>query len=351
MVWNSITRYKKYIFLVGDDTFFGQAENVECKGLTTIFLKEAGMDTSPHKSDFVHVNGINLHYLDWGGSGDVLLFLAGMGCNAHIFDDFATRFVDQFHVLALTRRGHGESDHPETGYDVDTLTEDIRQFMDALGIHKAILAGHSMASIELSHFSALYPERVLKLIFLDAAYDRSSTSTKNFREKNPWRNIQPPGLDDDYYTEQDYFAATRRAYPSFTPIWNQAMEDQSYHEISKTPEGKIIDRMGDTITNALTDTLYSYAPEDSKVKAPALAFFCLSKALYSLSEEWMTEEQRTQIREFVEAVENPWTRENIDQFQKNVPHAKIVEISQGHHYCFIKHEELVFEEMRKFLNS
>lgn len=309
------------------------------------------MDTSPHKSDFVLVNGINLHYLNWGGEGNVLLFLAGMGCNAHVFDDFAPRFVDQFHVLALTRRGHGESDHPETGYDVDTLIEDIRQFMDALGIQKAILVGHSMASIELSHFSALYPERVLKLIFLDAAYDRSSASTKNFREKSPWRTIQPPGLDADYYTEQEYFAATRRAYAYFVPIWSQAMENQSYHEVSKTPEGKIIDRMGDTITKAITDTLYSYVPEDAKIKAPTLAFFCFSKALYSISDDWMTEEQKTQIREFVEAVENPWTQENSDQFQQNAPHARIVEIPNGHHYCFIHHEQLVYDEMRGFLNT
>jgi pimeloyl-ACP methyl ester carboxylesterase len=122
------------------------------------------MDKSPHESNFVNVNGINLHYLDWGRNGDVLLFLAGMGCNAHIFDQLAPRFIDQFHVLALTRRGHGESDHPETGYDVDTLTDDLRQFLDSLGIEKVILTGHSMASVELSHFSALYPERILKLI-------------------------------------------------------------------------------------------------------------------------------------------------------------------------------------------
>src|SRR5574338_755440 len=142
------------------------------------------MDTSPHKSDFVNVNGTRLHYLDWGGSGEVLLFLAGLGCNAHIFDKFAPRFTDNFHVIALTRRGHGESDHPETGYDTDTLTEDIKQFMDVLGIDKAILAGHSMAHIELSHFAALYPERALKLIFLDAAYDRTSDSYKNMLAKN-----------------------------------------------------------------------------------------------------------------------------------------------------------------------
>ncbi len=75
------------------------------------------MDTSPHTSAFVHVNGIHLHYLDWGGPGPVLLFLTGMGCFAHIFDRFAPRFVEDFRVLALDRRGHGDSDYPETGYD------------------------------------------------------------------------------------------------------------------------------------------------------------------------------------------------------------------------------------------
>ena len=44
-----------------------------------------------------------------------------------------------------------------------------------------------------------------------------------------------------------------------------------------------------------------------------------------------------------------WTRESIELFRKNVPHARIVEIPDGHHYCFIAQEELVYEEMRKFL--
>jgi pimeloyl-ACP methyl ester carboxylesterase len=136
------------------------------------------MDTSPHKSDFVKVNEIRLHYLDWGGSGQVLLFLAGLGCNAHIYDRIAPRFIDQFHALALTRRGHGESDYPETGYDIDTLADDIRQFMDILKIDQAVLIGHSLAGIELSHFAALYPERVVKLVYLDAAYYRNSDEYK-----------------------------------------------------------------------------------------------------------------------------------------------------------------------------
>lgn len=307
------------------------------------------MAKSLHKSDFVSVNGVRLHYLDWGGSGDVLLFLAGMGCNAHIFAHLARRFTDKFHVMALTRRGHGESDHPETGYDVDTLTEDIRQFMDTFKIEKMILAGHSMAGIELSHFAALYPERALKLIFLDAAFDRSTASYKNMVETNPLRKIQPPGLDIDYYNKEDYFVAMKRAYPSFITIWSEAMEEQSRHELMKTPEGKITDKMSDTISKAITNTLTSYMPEDSKITAPTLGIFATHNGIYYISDDWMTEDQKAQVMEHLETTNTLWVKENMENFQRNVPHAKIIEILQGHHYCFIQKENLVYDEMRKFL--
>lgn len=307
------------------------------------------MDRSPHKSEFVSVNGINLHYLDWGGEGEVILFLAGMGCNAHIFDHLAPRFIDKFHVLALTRRGHGESDRPETGYDIDTLTEDIRQFLDALGIEKVILVGHSMANIELSHFNALHPERVLKLIFLDATYDRASASYKYMVENSPWKQIQPPGLDNAYYSPEDYFTAMKRAYPSFSLIWTEAMQEQSLHEITKAADGKIVDRMSDAVSQALMAAMTGYVLEDSKIKAPTLAFYALSKGLNTISDDWMTEEQKIGLKKHVLSKEDAWTRDSIEQFRRNVPQAKIIEIPRGHHYCFIMQEQLVYEEMRGFL--
>lgn len=307
------------------------------------------MDQSPHKSGYVHANGINLHYLDWGGNGEVLLFLAGLGCNAHIFDHLAPCFTDKFHVLALTRRGHGESDHPETGYDIDTQTQDLRQFLDTLGIEKVILAGHSMANIELSHFNALYPQRVLKLIFLDAAYDRASPSYKEMVESSPWRQIQPPGLHVDYYSPEDYFTAMKRAYPSFSMIWTEAMQEQSLHEIAIAPDGKIMDRMSGAVNKALVDTMAGYELEDAKIKVPTLAFYAISKGLNTISNDWMTDEQKAELSNHVETKENAWTRESIEKFRRNVPHAKIIEIPRGHHYCFIMQGELIYEEMRKFL--
>jgi len=307
------------------------------------------LDTSPHKSDFVNVNGIRLHYLDWGSDGPVLLFLTGLGLSAHIYDKFAPRFIDKFHVIALTRRGHGDSDYPETGYDVDTLTEDVRQFMDSLKIDKAILVGHSMANVELCHFAALHPERIEKLVFLDAAYDRTSSIFKTMMEKNPLRNIQIPGENDDHYSIEDYAASVKRNYPSLAAIWGEVMDENLLHEVRKSPEGKIVDRMSDAIGKALNDTLNSYTPEDSKIQVPVLSIYAINGGDYYLSPDYMTEEQKALVTDFFDTIRPPLQRELIEQFQRSVPQAKIVEIPNGHHYCFIKHEELVFDEMRKFL--
>jgi non-heme chloroperoxidase len=66
--------------------------------------QDTWVDKSPHKSGFITANGIRLHYLDWGGKGEALLFLAGASNSAHIFDDIAPKFTDRFRVLALTIR-------------------------------------------------------------------------------------------------------------------------------------------------------------------------------------------------------------------------------------------------------
>jgi pimeloyl-ACP methyl ester carboxylesterase len=307
------------------------------------------MDTSPHKSDFLNVNGIRLHYLDWGGNGPILLFLTGLGLSAHIYDKFAPRFTDKFHVIALTRRGHGDSDYPETGYDVDTLTEDVLQFMDALGIDKAILVGHSMANVELCHFAALHPERILKLVFLEASYDCTSPAYKAMIQKNPARHIANPGMNDDYYTIEDYVAAVKRAYPSLAAVWGEELDEDVLHAVKTSPEGKIVDRMSEAIGAAISVTINSYQPEDSKIQAPVLSIFAINDGAFYLSSDYMTAEQQVQVVEFYATVRPALQRECIEQFRREVPHARVVVIPKGHHYCFIKHEELVFDEMSKFL--
>ncbi len=309
------------------------------------------MDTTAYESKFVDANGIRLQYLDWGGDGPVLLFLAGLGCSAHIYGKFAPRFSSHFHVLGVTRRGHGDSDYPETGYDVDTLTEDLLQFMDALHIDQAILAGHSMANVELSHFAALHPERVLKLVYLDASYDRTTALFKSMMEQNPLPKIEIPGLHDEHTSFEAFAASVRRWYPALAAIWCEMMDEHLRHSYKVSPEGKIVDKMSDGIGAALNATLTSYKPEDSKIQAPVLSFIVFKSAEFYLSPDYMTEEQKAQVIEYLDTVRPALEQECVEQLKRDLPQARIVVIPNGHHYCFIKHEELVFDEMSRFLAS
>jgi non-heme chloroperoxidase len=133
----------------------------------------AGVDrSSPHEIRFVTVApDVRLEVLDWGGDGIPLVFLAGANFNAHSFDDFAPRFTDTHRVLGITRRGHGASSWPDSGYDLPTLVEDIRVVLDSLGIDRAILAGHSMAGAEMTLLATESPDRVAGLIYIDAGHD------------------------------------------------------------------------------------------------------------------------------------------------------------------------------------
>ncbi|MDQ6769893.1 MAG: alpha/beta hydrolase [Gemmatimonadota bacterium] len=129
-------------------------------------------DPAPHRALGVNVApGVRLHVLDFGGTGTPLVFLSGIGNNAHVFDDFAQRFTRGHRVIAITRRGFGESSHPPGGYDQATLAADIHAVLDTLGISRALLAGHSIGGYEITHFAARYPDRVIGLIYLDAGYD------------------------------------------------------------------------------------------------------------------------------------------------------------------------------------
>lgn len=128
-------------------------------------------DASPHTVRFVTVDhNVKLEVLDWGGTGRPLVLLAGLGNDAHVYDQFAPRLAASYHVLAITRRGFGASSAPLTGYDANRLADDVIEVLDSLKLSRVVLAGHSIAGEELSSIGTRYPQRVSGLIYLDAGY-------------------------------------------------------------------------------------------------------------------------------------------------------------------------------------
>src|SRR5512145_788301 len=231
------------------------------------------MNSSSPRSDFVQVNGIRLHYLDWGGSGSTLLFLTGMGSSAYIYNKFAPRFTDRFRVLALTRRGHGDSDYPETGYDADTLVEDIRQFMDCLKIETASLAGHSLAGVELTHFAATYPERVQNLIYLEALDDRRWEAA--IQAQNPLNTVEIKRAESmPPRTFEEYIAIVKRDIPEFAAIWSDLWDEEFSHAVRVNEDGVYVDRMPAFVEKAIVENLIKgYAPQRVEAKIPTLCLY------------------------------------------------------------------------------
>jgi non-heme chloroperoxidase len=143
----------------------------------TLFLplSAAAQTSAPAaKVQFVAVDqGVRLEVLDWGGAGRPLIFLTGLGDDAHVFKNFAPKFTATFHVYGITRRGFGNSSKPAptvSNYTADRLGDDVIAVIDALQLDRPVLAGHSIAGEELSSIGSRHPEKVAGLIYLDAAF-------------------------------------------------------------------------------------------------------------------------------------------------------------------------------------
>jgi len=133
---------------------------------------------SGYQDKFVNVNGLRLHYLDWGSAGKPpLVLLHGGSAYAHWWDFVAPDLAKDFHVFAPDQRGHGDSDHPKPpAYATRHYVSDLREFMLALGLQKPVLMGHSMGGHNSVIYATQYAQdlRALILVDTDAAYPEAA---------------------------------------------------------------------------------------------------------------------------------------------------------------------------------
>lgn len=123
---------------------------------------------STPQSRFVRVNGINMHYLEWGqlGAPDLLL-VHGWSSWAQSWSWLAERLQGTYHIIAPDHRGHGESDKPTTGYLLRDFVEDMRQLIAALGLRRPLYAGNSWGGCIGTILAADYPNDITKAFLGD----------------------------------------------------------------------------------------------------------------------------------------------------------------------------------------
>jgi pimeloyl-ACP methyl ester carboxylesterase len=125
--------------------------------------------TALPKSETVTINGLPLHYLDWGNAAaPALVCVHGYTSSADAFNGFARRFRDRFHIVALDVRGHGESAwSPDGAYTYRDQAGDLAAFVDGLGLGQFILAGTSMGGIIAMTYAMEHGQRLRALVLND----------------------------------------------------------------------------------------------------------------------------------------------------------------------------------------
>jgi pimeloyl-ACP methyl ester carboxylesterase len=134
-------------------------------------------------------NGITLHIERLGETGSPVVMLHGLfvGSMASWYFTAAPALAKSHRVLLYDLRGHGKSERARTGYDVQTMTADLEAVVDAFAADEKItLVGHSYGAVVALHFALSHPEKMQKLVLVDAPLPPSRLDELNaFVRKNP----------------------------------------------------------------------------------------------------------------------------------------------------------------------
>jgi esterase len=180
------------------------------------------------RDGFVEVNGLKLHYLDWGNvASQPVLLLHGASSHAHAWDAFAPTLAGAFHVLALDQRGHGDSDRaPE--YPPAEYVRDIDGVVQVLGLRRMVLIGESMGGRHAYLYAAAHPGEVERLVIVDIGPELSATETRRVQEIMHAR--------DEFESEEAVFRQARAGNPRPT---DAQLRSRVHHNLALLPNGRL----------------------------------------------------------------------------------------------------------------
>jgi pimeloyl-ACP methyl ester carboxylesterase len=126
-------------------------------------------DPTPPQSHYVERGGLRLHHLDWGSPHlPALVLVHGIRLHAHVWSHFARQFRSRYHILAVDQRGHGDSAWaPEGHYHLHEYYEDLRAVIEARGVQRMVLIGHSLGARVSMLYTHLHPDTVERLVLVD----------------------------------------------------------------------------------------------------------------------------------------------------------------------------------------
>lgn len=141
-------------------------------GHKDIEIEELKSDYGKTPSEFVSFNEMEVHYRDEGDNSDSIpiVLIHGTGASLHTFDAWTKQLQKNYRVVRMDLPGFGlTGPFPDGNYAMENYVGYISQFLEVLDIDQCILGGNSLGGEIAWRFTAQYPEKVEKLILIDAA--------------------------------------------------------------------------------------------------------------------------------------------------------------------------------------
>jgi non-heme chloroperoxidase len=303
------------------------------------------VDTSPHTVQFVAVDkDVKLEVLDWGGTGQPLVLLAGLGNDAHNFDAFAPKLTARYHVYGITRRGFGLSSMPvptEENYTADRLGDDVLALVDALKLDHPVLVGHSIAGEELSSIGTRHPEKIAGLIYLDAAYPYAyyngalgDTMIDLIYLQRALTALMHP------VRGQEQKARVKELAETSVPRFERELQTLEKH-LQTMPDSA--PAPPDTLKTKILVAITLGATKYDGVKCPALAIYADP---HDMADSFKGDPKGLAAAEANDATR---TSAQADAFQAGNPSSRVVRLANANHYIFKSNEADVLREINAFL--
>ncbi len=213
---------------------------------------------------WVTVNGLRLHYLDWGNPQlPALIFLHGFAQQAHSWDFAALALRHRFHCVSLDLRGHGDSDwSPRAEYELDYYVSDVEALVRSLACDRPVVCGLSMGGRTAYTYAARNPEGVRALIVAEAAPESRLAGRRAVSDFTAGT--------DEFDTFEDVVARTLAYNPRRTP---EQVRGSLRHSVRQRPDGKWTWKWDPALRQARTASLYGPVAQWaalSRVRCPTL---------------------------------------------------------------------------------
>jgi pimeloyl-ACP methyl ester carboxylesterase len=212
--------------------------------------------------------GERIHYLEWSGRGTPVVLIHGLTRTAWTWLPVGRRLASRYPVVAPDLRGHGASDAPLKGYDLESLALDVLTVAAGAGWGEAVdgppavVAGHGLGAMIAVEMARLQPASVRAVALIDAGWEEMVEATRMLPDQLVEARADPP----EVLASMDTYLADRRDFDPAT--WDADQEVAARAQVTMRHAGHVGLVTKGSVMRRCVEAMYGYQPLDALGRLP-----------------------------------------------------------------------------------